>query len=255
LIIVPSFLLKLIEYAEANQIDLNSMSVKKAICIGEPIRTDGLALNVLGRRIVEKWNIALYSTYASTEMATAFTECEAGKGGHFHPELIITELLDEQGKAVKNGEPGELTITTLGIEALPLIRFRTGDICRKFEDKCECGRNTYRLGPILGRKNQVIKYKGTTLYPPVLGAVMDDFPEISHYVIEVSSDVYGNDEIIIKYVSSDLPDLHKLKNQFRTQARVIPFLERTSLESITPLMFPKMSRKPVKFIDKRIQGK
>ena len=79
-------------------------------------------------------------------MATAFTECEAGKGGHFHPELIITELLDDNGNAVLPGEPGELTITTLGVEAMPLVRFRTGDICQRHEEKCTCGRNTYRLG-------------------------------------------------------------------------------------------------------------
>ncbi len=255
LIVVPSFLLKLIEFAEQNRIDYRNSSIKKAICIGEPIRNDALQLNSLGKRIIEKWPIALYSTYASTEMATAFTECAVGRGGHFQPELIITELLDEQGSPVEDGVPGELTVTTLGIEAMPLIRFRTGDICRRYDEACACGRNTYRLGPILGRKNQVIKYKGTTLFPPVLGAVMDEFPEISHYVIEVASDEFGNDEIVVSYVATPLLDLHKLKNQFRTQARVIPQLEQTTLESITPIIFPAMSRKPVKFIDRRISPK
>ena len=251
LIVVPSFLLKLIEYAEVNQIDFRRSSVKKAICIGDPIREEGFHLNPLGRRIAEKWDIELYSTYASTEMATAFTECQMGRGGHFHPELIITELLDEQGNPVAEGEAGELTVTTLGIEALPLIRFRTGDICKRYDEKCDCGRNTYRIGPILGRKNQVIKYKGTTLYPPVLGAVMDNFPEIESYVIEVAADAFGNDEIFIKYVAQGRLDLKKLKDQFRTQARVTPTLEQVSPEVIAPLLFPKLSRKPVKFIDRR----
>lgn len=251
LIVVPSFLLKLIEYAEANGIGLEKSSVKKAICIGEAIRDDALQLNALGRRIRKKWNIELYSTYASTEMATAFTECEEGKGGHFHPELIITELLDEQGAPVKEGEAGELTITTLGIEAMPLVRFKTGDICRRYDERCECGRNTYRIGPILGRKNQVIKYKGTTLYPPVLSAVMDNFVEIESYIIEVSSDQFGNDEILIRYFANDNLDIKKLTNQFKTQARVTPVLEAVSYKVIAPLLFPKTSRKPVKFIDKR----
>ena len=73
LIAVPSFLLKLIEYAENNQIDHRKSSIQKAICIGEPIRKDDFSLNALGQRIRDKWAIDLFSTYASTEMATAFT--------------------------------------------------------------------------------------------------------------------------------------------------------------------------------------
>lgn len=253
LIIVPSFLLKLIEYAEHQGIKLNDSSVKKAICIGEPIREDDFGYNPLGRRIKEKWDIQLFSTYAATEMAAAFTECAAGKGGHFHPELIITELLDDEEKPVRAGEAGELTITTLGVEAMPLIRFKTGDICRKHEEKCACGRATYRIGPIIGRKNQMIKYKGTTLFPPVLCAVMDNMPEVIHYVIELSSDPFGNDKVLIRYASRESLDLKALKDQFKIQARVTPLLVPTSLEELNKLIFPDLSRKPIKFIDKRAE--
>src|SRR5690606_15612357 len=162
----------------------------------------------------------LYSTYASSEMATAFTECEAKKGGHVHPELIITEILDDEGQPVVPGEVGELTVTTLGVEAMPLIRFRTGDICRKHEEKCSCGRNTYRLGPIVGRKNQMIKYKGTTLYPPVLCDVMDSIPEITGYLIEVYSNEYNNDEIVVKYHARENLNLKELIDHFKTRVRV-----------------------------------
>ena len=60
-------------------------------------------------------------------MSTAFTECEFQIGGHQHPELIITEILDDNENPVEDGESGELTMTTLGVEALPLLRFKTGD--------------------------------------------------------------------------------------------------------------------------------
>lgn len=254
LIVVPSFLLKLIEYAEANAIDLSHTSVQKAICIGEPIRQEDFSLNPLGKRIKEKWNINLYSTYASTEMATAFTECAAGKGGHVHPELIITELLDEEGRQVAPGEAGELTITTLGVEAMPLIRFRTGDICRKHEESCACGRNTYRLGPIIGRKHQMIKYKGTTVYPPALFDVMDNAPEIKRYVIEVYSNEFNNDEIVVRYEATKNLDLKILIDHFKTKVRVTPKLIPAAPETLDKLMFPKMSRKPIKFIDKRTRA-
>lgn len=251
LIIVPSFLIKLIDYAEANGIDLSKTSVKKAICIGESIRHEDLSLNALGKRISEKWDIELYSTYASSEMATAFTECVEKKGGHAHPELIITEILDDEGHPVAPGEAGELTITTLGIEAMPLLRFRTGDICRKHGERCACGRNTYRLGPIIGRKHQMIKYKGTTVYPPALCNVMDNAPEIKRYVIEVCSNEYDNDEVIVRYEASEKLNMKALVDHFKTKVRVTPKLIATSPEELDKLMFPPMSRKPIKFIDNR----
>src|SRR5690554_7543852 len=92
-------------------------------------------------------------------MSAAFTECDQFQGGHHHPELIITELLDDENKVVSDGEPGELTITTLGVEGVPLIRFKTGDLLRKHTEICACGRTTYRLGPVEGRKQQMIKYR------------------------------------------------------------------------------------------------
>ena len=119
LIAVPSFILKLVDYAEKNHIDYRNSSVKKAICIGEPLRNQDLSLNTLSERIKSKWNLELFSTYASTEMATAFAECPAGKGGHHHPELIIAEFIDDKGNQVKEGEAGEVTITTLGVEGMP----------------------------------------------------------------------------------------------------------------------------------------
>src|SRR5690554_4829351 len=203
LITVPSFLLKLIEYAKQQQIDLKSTSVKAAICIGEPIREQDLSLNVLSQKIKKDWDIELFSTYASTEMSTAFNECEMHNGGHHHPELIIAEILDDNNLPVSEGEVGELTITTLGVEAMPLLRFKTGDIVQAYNEPCKCGRNTLRLGPVVGRKKQMIKYKGTTLYPPAMFNILNDFPEVESYLIEIFHNELGTDEILIKIASSN----------------------------------------------------
>ena len=89
IVTVPSFMMKLIEYAHEHQIDLSKSPVKKAICIGESIRNGDFELNTLGQRIHDEWPIHMYSTYASTEMQTAFTECNAGVGGHHQPDLVI----------------------------------------------------------------------------------------------------------------------------------------------------------------------
>ncbi|HEX8546441.1 MAG TPA: AMP-binding protein, partial [Cytophagaceae bacterium] len=139
---VPSFLLKLIEYAQHNNIDNSASTIKTAICIGEPLRDPDFNLNSLGKRIHENWDLKLYSTYASTEMGTAFTECAEGLGGHHHPELIIVEFLDENNNPVSEHEAGEITVTTLGMEGMPLLRFKTGDVCHRYYGKCGCGRNT-----------------------------------------------------------------------------------------------------------------
>ena len=254
LITVPSFLLKLIEYAEIHNIDINSSGIKGAICIGESIRNQDFSMNSLSQKISEKWNIKLFSTYASTEMSTAFTECEHSIGGHHHPELIIIEVLDENNAPVKNGEPGELTFTTIGVEAMPLVRFKTGDIVQLHSNPCSCGRNTFRVGPVIGRKQHMIKYKGTTLYPPAMNDVLNDFDAIESYIIEISTNDLGTDEILIKIAVKEQSEvfLQELKDHFRAKLRVTPKIEFSTIEILNPLVFNQMSRKPIRFFDKRI---
>lgn len=253
LIAVPSFLLKLIEYAENNGIHLNETSVKGVICIGESLRTPDLQNSILTQRIQEKWHVALYSTYASTEMSAAFTECNHFNGGHHHPELIITEILDENNQCVADGELGELTITTLGVEGIPLVRFKTGDLLRKHTTPCKCGRNTYRLGPVEGRTQQMIKYKGTTLFPPMMHDAIAYFKEISMHVIEISTNAIGTDEIVIKIHASNRSEafLNEVKDYFRAKLRVSPHIVWVDKESLEKIVMNPLSRKPINFIDKR----
>ncbi|MDX1278655.1 phenylacetate--CoA ligase family protein [Oceanihabitans sediminis] len=254
LIAVPSFLLKLIEHAEQHDIDLNNSGVKGAICIGEPLREQDFSLNSLSQKIKAKWNIELYSTYASTEMNTAFTECEQQQGGHHHPELIIVEILDEKDNPVAPGEVGELTISTLGVEGMPLLRFKTGDMVSAHKEACSCGRNTLRLGPVVGRKKQMIKYKGTTLYPPAMNNILNDFNEVDSYIIEISHNEIGTDEILIKIAAKATSEklLQNIKDHFRAKLRVAPKIEFHDKKEIQKLQFPKMSRKPILVIDKRV---
>lgn len=253
LITVPSFLLKLIEFAENHGIDYNNCGIKGAICIGEPLRNQDFSQNILAKKITDKWNIKLFSTYASTEMSTAFTECERFIGGHHHPELIITEVLNDENLPVKSGERGELTITTLGVEGMPLIRFKTGDIVQVHDEPCECGRNTLRVGPVLGRKQQMIKYKGTTLYPPAMHDVLNHFDSVENHLIEISTNELGTDEIMIKIASNEASEelLHEIKDYFRAKLRVTPKIEFASSEELQKIVFPAMSRKPVRFFDLR----
>ena len=252
-ITVPSFLLRLIKYAEEHGIDYRNTSITKAVCIGEPLRNQDFSLNTLAKKIKEKWDIHLYSTYASTEMSTAFTECKFGAGGHHHPELIIVEFLDENDKPVKEGGPGEVTITTLGVEGIPLLRFKTGDVCYHYTEPCQCGRTTMRLGPVIGRKKQMIKYKGTTLYPPALYDILDNIEHIDNYVVEVYTNDIGTDEILIRVgCKISFKDFEKkIKDHFRAKLRVAPQISFESEEAINRIRYPEGSRKAVNFIDHR----
>jgi phenylacetate-CoA ligase len=253
IVAVPSFIVKLINYAAEHNIDVNSSSVQKAICIGENIRNTDFLLNALGKKITDAWNIKLFSTYASTEMQTAFTECSECKGGHLQPDLVIVELLDEMNKPVKAGEPGEVTITTLGVEGMPLLRYKTGDICVYDDSPCACGRNSLRLSPIVGRKKQMIKFKGTTLYPPALFDMLNEMEYIKDYVAEVYSNDIGMDEVklhLLAVNNNDETD-RKIRAYLQAKLRVTPHVHYLTVEEIQKIQFPEAGRKAIKFIDRR----
>jgi len=256
LALVPSFVKTLINYAEANGIDYNNSSVRKIVCMGEAIyKADG-SYSLLAQEILDKWNVELYSAYASTEMATSFAECVHHKGGHHHPQLIICEIVDENLNPVEPGNYGELVITTLGVEAMPLLRFRTGDITAMFTEKCDCGRNSFRLGPIVGRLNQMIKYKGTAIYPPAVFDVLDNIPYVENYLVRLKSDSNGLDLLIVDVglrqgVSSSAELTKDLKDRFRCKIRVAPEVNFLPVDIIDKLNNQPMNRKIVKFIDER----
>ena len=251
---VPSFLMKLIAFAEENGIDYRSCSLRKAICIGEALRQPDGNLTTLGSRIHEKWpELELYSTYASTEMQASVTECSCHCGNHVPADLIIVEFLDDEGNPVAEGESGEVTITTLGVEGMPLVRFRTGDICIHYDSPCACGRNSTRLSSVIGRKGQMIKFKGTTLYPPALFDILDNIPEVKSYVVEVYTNSLGTDQVQIKLASDNHSEsfVKQIKDIFRSKVRVAPDVVFEAPEIIAKMQMPPMSRKVVKFFDLR----
>ena len=251
---VPSFILRLIEYAEQHDIDYRASSIRRIIGIGEGLREQDLSLNLLGRRIKEKWDVELFATYSSTEMGATFSECPYGCGGHVHPELIIVEIIGDDDLPVPDGQPGEIVVTTLGVEGMPLLRFRTGDIAAKITDRCQCGRYSYRLTPLVGRKNNMIKFKGTTLYPPAINDVLDNTDYVANYVIEVSTNSAGTDDVKVKIgLREGYTDavVKELKDSFRSRIRVAPEIVVLPAEEVQRINFPAKSRKPVKFIDLR----
>lgn len=251
---VPSFVVKLLEYAQAHGIDPAKTSVKKVICIGESLRTASFELGVIGQKIRNVWDVALYSTYASTEMQTAFTECGAGQGGHHHPELLIVEILDDAGRPVPEGTPGEVTITTLGVEGMPLVRYRTGDLAAAHTAPCSCGRTTLRLGPIVGRRQQMIKLKGTTIYPPGIFELLNQVSAVQDYVVEVVTGALGTDELRLHVLVKEAQreeTIQRLPAMFQATLRVVPEIRFVTAGELEQLQFGKLDRKVRRFLDHR----
>ncbi|OEY72433.1 phenylacetate--CoA ligase family protein [Salegentibacter salarius] len=250
LVAVPSFLLKMIDFARQNGIDYKSSSIKVAVCIGEPLRNPDFSLNSLGQKIKELWDIELFSTYASTEMGTAFTECEFHKGNHSLPDLIFPEVLDENQNPVEPGEIGELVVTPLQTQTMPLVRFATGDMVKFYGENCDCGRKSIRISTPVGRKKQMIKLRGTTLYPQQIINLLTAFQSLKIFVIEASLNENQTDEILIR-IPNDFAETSKLQEHLQAGLKVKVSLEKTSVEKIEKMKFPQESRKPKLFHDFR----
>lgn len=250
---VPSFLKRVAEYAAEQRIDVGDSSVEKLVCIGEPLRGLDFSLNPLGRILEEQWNAQLFSTYGITELATSFCECSAGRGGHLHPSLLHAEIVDEEGRPLPEGEVGELVATTFGVEAMPLVRFRTGDMTFMTSKPCSCGRVTPRIGPILGRRNQMMKIKGTTLYPPAVQRILDGIAEVRDYVMIVTSPAPLSDEleILVALERESRETSELILQRLQGELKFKPRIRIESIETIERLQFSQNLRKKQRFVDQR----
>jgi phenylacetate-CoA ligase len=249
---VPSYLLRVSEYAKAVHAPLKDLGIKKLLLIGEPIRNQNFSLNSLGMRLKETWGCSLYSTYGLTEAQTSFCECSEGQGGHLHPDLLHVEIIDDEGRPVVPGEIGEVVITTFGVEGMPLIRYKTGDVSFLETKACGCGLKTPRLGPILGRKKQKLKIKGTTLYPQAIINIMDEISEVEDYIIIVTSKHDMSDDIEIKLCFRSSQDLTVMvRERLKGQLKISPELTLSNPSEILKIKSSVSERKKTKIVDRR----
>jgi phenylacetate-CoA ligase len=253
IVAVPSLLHQLALNASQAGLRPGDLGLKKAVCIGESLRNPDLTLNPFARNLSREWGVKLYSTYGVTELASSLCECDAGRGGHLHSALLHIECLDAKGNLVPDGEVGEITATTLGVEGMPLVRYRTGDCAALFRERCPCGRATLRMGPVLGRKNQKLKLKGTTLFPSTLKTILDSTPGALSHVILARRQSPTCDAIEVRVACEGEPArvLSALRERFLGEAKALPEIHPTTPEEIETLQFPAGARKRRYFIDLR----
>ena len=250
---VPSLMVKIAEYAVEAGEDPLKAGIKKLIAIGEPVRNKKLDLISVAKKLENYWGAEIYSTYASSELATTFCECSERQGGHLRPELIVVEIVDENNNPVEAGVEGEIVATPLGITGMPLVRFKTGDISFLINQECACGRKTSRLAPILGRKKQMLKYKGTTIFPNSIIESLEGRSWFYGGYVEAKLNSDGTDRIILHAAINDLSvSIDWIRDEIRSKVRVVPEIVLATEEDIDNKVYQfGKKRKRTTFFDLR----
>ncbi|MBQ9536200.1 MAG: phenylacetate--CoA ligase [Desulfovibrionaceae bacterium] len=174
----------------------DKIALKSMIC-GSETRSQKMR-----ETIEEKLGLeASYDIAGMTEMYGPGTaiDCKYHEGLHYWADLFIIEIIDPQTlKPVPQGEIGEMVVTSLRKEAVPLIRYRTHDLSRILKKRCSCGLNMPMHDKILGRSDDMIIYRGVNLYPGQFAAVIGQFPELAgEYQIELSRDEHAIDHLLL----------------------------------------------------------
>lgn len=191
----PSYMLYLSEYASNSGISIaDDTDLRMGIFGAEPWSEESR------KRIEEKTGIEAFDVYGTSELSgPLFTECTERNGMHMWADHFIPEIVDKEGEPVGEGEKGELVVTTISKEAMPLIRWRTGDITSLEEQKCSCGRTHPRIMKITGRADDMLIVRGVNVFPSQIEHVLMQVPEAGeHYMITLDRAENGLDVMTIE---------------------------------------------------------
>ena len=199
----PASILKSIaEESVKNGHDCAKSAVKKIIATTEAVFSRECTLNAVGTELSRLWGAEVFSLYGTTELAVSYCTTACESGAHAHPELVYTEIVDDTGKCLPDGVIGELVATPLGVEGVPLVRYRTGDLTFKVPGTCTCGRNSVRIGPIIGRKGTLLSCGGVKFQPQVLAAALDSVPGVKDHLTILERDGGGRESITIQIAAA-----------------------------------------------------
>jgi len=251
--IIPSFALYFAQKVEEEGFKVEEMPWRIALIGAEPHTEEAR------RKIEEMMHIKAYNSYGLSEMngpGVAF-ECEHQKGMHLWEDAYIAEIIDpETGKHVPEGEIGELVMTTITREGMPIIRYRTRDLTRFLPGKCECGRTHRRIDRIAGRADDMIILKGVNIYPMQVEQCLMAMPEVGqNYLIELYTDGVTDQlkvkvEIKEEFFVEDMRALQGLQKKIAkslcSEILLTPRVELVQSDSI-----PKSDGKAVRVVDSR----
>ncbi len=204
-------------------------------------------------------NLKAYDSYGLSEMCgpgVAF-ECQEQNGLHIWEDHFLVEILDPEGEPCAPGESGELVLTTLTKDAMPLIRYHTGDITYFIDEPCSCGRTSVKLHRFLGRADDMLVVKGINVFPSQIEDVLLKMPEIGDYFqVIVDRKKHGLDEIAIKVEMGDvaftgeLEDLAKVQKKVERELKAVMKI-RSRIELVEKGSLPRTAGKSKKVVDLR----
>lgn len=254
---IPSYLGRLYEVFQSLGFDPKKDTELKTFVIGAEPHTDAQR-----KRIEDMFGVRAFNSFGLSEMngpGVAF-ECEYQNGLHIWEDAYIVEIIDPDTlEPVPEGEYGELVMTTLDRQAMPLIRYRTRDITRIIPGKCECGRTHRRLDRITGRSDDMFIIKGCNVFPMQIEGVLMKIPEVgADYLITLDT-INGIDEMTVdvevkkEWFRGDIRRLDKLTKQITAQIRD-EVLTKPIVKLVEQGAIPKSEGKAIRVIDKRING-
>jgi len=197
----PSYALAIAEVAEREGVDLRASRLEVGLFGAEPWS------EAMRREIEARLGLKAVDIYGLSEIMGpgVAVECEAQDGLHVWEDHFLAEVIDpDTGQPVPEGQAGELVITTLTKEALPMIRYRTRDITRASRERCACGRTHLRLRRITGRNDDMLIIRGVNVYPSQIEAVLVGLPGLApHYQLVVER-VGSLDELTVEVEAAAL---------------------------------------------------
>ncbi len=236
LVATPSYALRLAEVAREMGVDpAKDLNVKIGL-VGSELLTDAMR-----EEMYKAWgkDMLVTSNYGMSELMGPGVsgECEQLCGMHINEDYFIPEIIDPVTEEVlPAGEKGELVITCIKKEGIPLIRYRTKDITRLFYEPCKCGRTFCRMENLSGRSDDMLKIRGVNVFPSQIEEVILSFDELGpHYEIVVTREGY-TDKLEIRVELAQSTDsfgvLEKLSNAVRNKLKVVLGLDaKIKLES------------------------
>jgi phenylacetate-CoA ligase (EC 6.2.1.30) len=249
----PSYLLHMGELAEKIGVSIkNDTRLRTAILGAEPWSER------MRNRIQEWLGVKAYDIYGTSELyGPLFCECTEQKGIHIWGDLALAEIIDPQTEEpVAPGERGELTITMLQKEALPMIRFRIGDITTLITETCPCGRTHPRIKRIEGRVDDMLIIRGINVFPSQIEHALMGIPQVGQHFQIVVDRQHELDTLLVRVevhpeaFSDRITDLMKIHQQVAARLRGALNVA-VDVELVEPGSLPRFEGKAKRVVDRR----
>ncbi len=249
----PSYAMHIKEVAESMGIEPDQIGLKIGCFGAEPWSEN------TRKRLENAFGLKAFDSYGLSEMngpGVAF-ECQEQEGLHIWIDHYFVEVIDpETGERLEEEEKGELVLTPLTKEALPLLRYRTGDLTKIITEKCACGRTHPRIHRVFGRTDDMIVVRGINVFPSQIEHVLMQIPEAGdHFQVVITrkgtlDEITVKVEVVDEVFTGELSDLEKLRKKIQEELRKELNL-RTNVELVEKGTLERFKGKARRVLDLR----